>query len=139
MPYNSALPDSLVIHSQILYSQLPPMEANGGDTCMEQLSTRFPPQDSDVITFYYPVILLPRATFSNRCLQLLCIVSSITRTGVQELGGSPWNLYRAMVSLLGRAEFRTVCAMSLTKTRNIGLVHPWIRDLHDPLDGFVSD
>ena len=105
--------------------------------CVEQLRTRLAPQD--VIAFYYQVILLPRATFSNRCLQLPCIVFSVTRIGVQELGGNQGNLYRAMVSLLGRVEFRTADPMPLTKSRKLVFVHPWLRDLHDPLDGFVSE
>ena len=136
MPYNSSLPDSLAVYSQIPYSP-PPMEVDELDTCVEQLRSRLAPQD--VITFYYQVILLPRATFSNRCLQLPCIVFSVTGIGVQELGGSQGNLYRATVSLLGRVEFRTADAMPLTKPRKLFFVHPWLRDLHDPLDGSVSD
>ena len=58
---------------------------------------------------------------------------------MQELGGSPGNLYRAMVSLFGGVEFRTVDAMPLTKTRKIVFVHPWLLDLHDPLGGSVLD
>ena len=136
MLYNSALPDSLAVYSQIPYSP-PPAEANELDTRVEQLRTRLAPQD--VTAFYYQLNLLPRATFSNRCLQLPCIVFSVTRIGVQELGGSQGNLYRATVSLLGKVEFRTADAMPLTRPRKLVFVHPWLRDLHDPLDGFVSD
>ena len=75
------------------------MEVNELDPCVEQLRTRSAPKD--VIAFYYRVILLPRATFSNRCLQLPCIVFSVTRIGVQELGGSQGNFYRATLSFLG--------------------------------------
>ena len=136
MPYNSSLPDSLAVYSQIPYSA-PPMEVDELNTCVEQLRTRLAPQD--VIAFYYQVNLLPRATFSNRCLQLPCIVFSVTKIGVQELGGSQGNLYRATASLLGRVEFRTADTMPLTKPRKLVFVHPWLRDLHDPLDGSVSD
>ena len=136
LPYNSALPDSLAVYSQIPYSP-PPMEVNEVDTCVEQLRTRLVPQD--VIAFYYQVTLLPRATFSNRCLQLPCIVFPVTRIGVQELGGSQGALYRATVSFLGRVEFRTADAVPLTKPRKLVFVHPWLHDLHDPHDGFVLD
>ena len=136
MPYNSALPDSLTVYSQIPYSS-PPMETSELDTCVEQLRTRLSPQD--VTAFYNQVIPLPRATFWNRCLQLPCIVFSVRRIGVQEIGGSQGNLYRATVSLLGRVEFRTADPMPLTKPRKLVFVHPWLRDLHDPFDGFVPD
>jgi len=136
LPYNSALPDSLAVYSQIPYSS-PPMEVNELDTCVEQLRTRLAPQD--VTAFYNQVIPLPRATFLNRCLQLPCIVFSVRRIGVQELGGSQGSLYRATVSLLGRVEFRTADVMPLTRPRKLVFVHPWLRDLRDPLDGFVPD
>ena len=136
LPYNSALPDSLAVYKQVPHSS-PHMEANELDTCVEQLRTRLAPQD--ITAFYNQVIPLPRATFSNRCLQLPCIVFSVRRIGVQELGGSQGNLYRASVSLLGRVEFRTADALPLTMPRKLIFVHPWFRDLHDPLHGFVPD
>jgi hypothetical protein len=136
LPYNSALPDSLAVYSQIPYSP-PRVEVNELDTCVEQLRTRLAPED--VIAFYCRVIPLPRATFSNRCLQLPCIVFPVTRIGVQELGGSQGTLFRVTVSLLGKVEFRTADTMPLTKPRKLVFVHPWLRDLHDPLDGFLSD
>jgi hypothetical protein len=136
LPYNSALPDSLAVYSQIPYSP-PPMEVNELDASVEQLRTRLSLQD--VIAFYYRVTLLPRATFSNRCLQLPCILFPVTRIGVQDLGGSQGTLYRATVSLLGRVEFRTADVMPLTKPRKLVFIHPWLRDLHDPHDEFVSD
>jgi hypothetical protein len=134
--YNSALPDSLAVYSQIPYSP-PPTEVNELDTCVEQLRNRLAPQD--VTAFYYQLTQLPRATFSNRCLQLPCIVFSVTRIGVQEIGGSQESLYRTTVSLLGTVEFRTANAMPLTKPRRLIFVHPWLRDLYDPLDGVVWD
>jgi hypothetical protein len=138
MSYNSALPDSLDVYSQIPYSP-PPTEVNELDAGVELLHTRLAPQD--VTAFYYRLTQLPRATFLNRCLQLPCIVFSVARIGVQELDGSQGNLYRAVVSLLGKVEFRTADAMPLTTPWKLVFVHPWLRDLydHDPLDGFLSD
>ncbi|KAF8549449.1 hypothetical protein OG21DRAFT_1447848 [Imleria badia] len=136
LPYNSALPASLAVYSQIPYSP-PPMEVNELDTCVEELRTQLAP--GDTTAFYYRVIDLPRANFSNRCLQLPCIVFYVARIGVQELGGSQGTHYRATVSLLGNVEFRTADAMPLKKPRKLIFVHPWLRDLRDPLDGFMSD
>jgi hypothetical protein len=84
---------------------------------MEQLRTRLALQD--VLAFYHQFMLLPRATFWNRCLQLPCIVFSVTRIGVQALSSSQGNCYRATVSLLGKVEFRTADTMPLTKPRNL--------------------
>ena len=42
LPYNSALPHSLAVYSQIPYSS-PPMEVNELDTCVEQLRARLAP------------------------------------------------------------------------------------------------
>ena len=136
LPYNSALPASLAVYSQASYSA-PPMEVHELDASVEQLRIQLVPQDA--LSFYYRIIHFPRATFSNRCLQLPCIMFHVTKLGAQELDGSRGNLYRATVSLLGRVEFRTADVMPLTKPRKLVFVHPWLRDLCDPLDGFMSD
>ncbi|KAF8552779.1 hypothetical protein OG21DRAFT_1511030 [Imleria badia] len=133
LPYNSTLPASLVVYSQVPYSP-PPIEL---ETCVEQLRIQSSPLD--VLAFYYRVIRLPRATFSNRCLQLPCIAFYVTKIGVQELDSSGGNLYRATLSLLGNVEFRTADAIPLKKPRKLVFVHPWICDLRDPLDGTMSD
>jgi hypothetical protein len=137
LPYNSALPDSLAVYSQIPYSP-PPMEVNELDTYVEQLRTRLAPQDA--ITFYKHLIELPRATFSNRCLQLPCIVFSVKTICVQQqLGVGQETLYRTGSPLLGTVEFRTVNRLLLTKPWTFVFVHPWLYDLYDPQDVFVSD
>ena len=134
--YNSALPNSLAVYSQTPYCP-PPMNSSELDTRVEQLRGRLLPDD--VLSFYDHIIQLPRATFSNRRLHLPCIAFSVKQIGVQELGGTQGNLYRASVTLLGRVEFRTADAMPLKKPQNLVFVHPWLRDLGDPDDGFVSD
>ena len=134
--YNSALPDSLAVYSQTPYC--PPLTENSElDTWAEQLRSQLPPED--VLSFYDRIIQLPRATFSNRRLHLPCIAFSVKQIGVKESGGTQGNLYRASVTLLGRVEFRTADTMSLKKPQNLVFVHPWLRDLGDPDDGFVSD
>ncbi|KAF8552129.1 hypothetical protein OG21DRAFT_1486431 [Imleria badia] len=136
LPYNSALPASLVVYNQAPYSP-PPMEGNELDTCVEQLRGQLAPQDT--LAFYYQFTHLPRATFSNRCLQLPCIAFHVTKIGAQELDSSLGNLYRATVSLLGNVEFRTADVMPLKKPRKLIFVHPWLGDLDDLVGGFMSD
>jgi hypothetical protein len=137
LPYNSALPDSLAVYSQTPYSP-PPMEVNELDTYVEQLRTLLALQD--VIAFYKHLTELPRATFSNRCLQLPCIVFSVKTICVQQqLDVGQETLYRTGVSSLGTVEFRTVNRLLLTKPWTFVFVHPWLYDLYDPQDVFVSD
>ncbi|KAF8550593.1 TPR-like protein [Imleria badia] len=136
LPYNSTLPASLAVYSQIPYSP-PPMEVNELDTCVEQLRAQLAPQAA--LSFYYRVIQLPRATFANRCLQLPCIVFYITKIGVQELCSSQGNLYRATVSFLGKVEFRTADLMPLKMPWKLVFAQPWLCDLCDPLDGPILD
>ena len=134
--YNSALPDSLVIYSRTPHCP-PPTTSSELDTRVEQLRGRLPPEG--VLLFYHHITQLPRPTFSNRRLHLPCIVFSVKQIGVQELGGTQGTLYRASVPLLGRVEFRTTDVMPLKKPQNLVFVHPWLRDLGDPDEGFVSD
>ncbi|KAF8555608.1 hypothetical protein OG21DRAFT_1483747 [Imleria badia] len=136
LPYNSALPASLAVYSQIPYGPSP-MVDNELDTRVEKLRTQLALQDA--LSFYYRLSQLPRATFSNRCLQLPCIAFYVTKIGAQELDSSRGNLYRAAMSLLGNVEFRTADVMPLTRPRKLVFVHPWLRDLRDTIDGFLSD
>ena len=136
LPYNSALPDSLAVYSQAPYTP-PPMEENELDTRVEQLRTQFTPEDA--LAFHYRVTQLPRATFWNRCLQLPCITFYVTRLGVQELGSGQGTRYRASVSSLGKVEFRTADVMPLERPRKLVFVYPWLHDLQDQVDGFMSD
>lgn len=136
LPYNSALPDSLVVYSQRPCSP-PAMEVDELHTSVEQLRTQVPLQDA--VAFYSRVAQLPRATFSNRCLQLPCLYFRVTKIGVQEPGSTQGNLYLATVSVLGKVEFKTVDVMPLKKPRKLVFVHPWLHDLRDPVDGSESD
>ena len=133
--YNSALPSSLAVYSQTPY-RLQPMKVNELDICVEQLRTDLEPHAT--LGLYYDIIKLPRATFSNRCLQLPCIVFLVTKIGVQELDDGQGVLYRATVPLLDKVEFRTADLIPLKKLWKLVFVHPWLHDLSD-LDEFVSD
>ncbi|KAF8133372.1 hypothetical protein EV363DRAFT_1162077 [Boletus edulis] len=107
------------------------------DTCVEQLRTQLTPED--VSKFYKRVVRLPRATFSNRCLRLPCITFAVTKIGILDARGSQGIHYHAIVSLLGKVEFRTTDVFTLTKPRKLVFVHPWLRDLSDDHDESVSD
>ncbi|KAF8124545.1 hypothetical protein EV363DRAFT_1177948 [Boletus edulis] len=45
--------------------------------------------------------------------------------------------YRAKVSGIGDVEFQTADRLPLAEPRKLIFVHPWIRELRDPLDGFT--
>ncbi|KAF8137715.1 hypothetical protein EV363DRAFT_1131203, partial [Boletus edulis] len=56
---------------------------------------------------------------------------------VQDFGSALENHYRAKVSGIGDVEFQTSDRFSLTEPRKLIFVHPWVRDLCDPPDGFT--
>ena len=135
--YNSALPDSLAVYNQPPYSPQP-MGADELEAAMEQLRTGLATRDL-ALPFYRQVIRLPRATFSNRCLQLPCIVFRVTKV-VKDLGDPQGTLYRTTVSSLGRVpvDIRTADAMPL-KPKKLLFVHPWLFDVRDHRDDPVFD
>ncbi|KAF8424270.1 hypothetical protein L210DRAFT_3568341 [Boletus edulis BED1] len=45
--------------------------------------------------------------------------------------------YRARVSGIGDVEIRTADRLPLAEPRKLIFVHPWVRELRDPLDGFT--
>ncbi|KAF8133315.1 hypothetical protein EV363DRAFT_1133089, partial [Boletus edulis] len=47
------------------------------------------------------------------------------------------NHYRAKVSGIGDVEFRTSDRLPVAEPRKLIFVHPWIRELRDPHDGFT--
>jgi len=136
LPYNSALPASLAVYNQTPYTP-PRMDVSELDMRVEQLRTRLPSEDA--LALYYRVIQLPRATFWDRCLQLPCIVFSVTKIGIQDNQGGRGFLYRAIVSLLGKVEFRTADMMPLRTPRKLIFAHPWLHDLRDPYDELSDD
>ena len=136
-PYNSALPDSLAVYSQTPYSP-PSAETNELEAAVDRLHTGLATRDH-ALAFFRRVIQLPRATFANRCLHLPCIVFPVTKVDVLELGDPQETLYRAVVPLLGKVEFRTMDARQLCTSRKLVFIHPWLHDLRDPLDEFMFD
>ncbi|KAF8126389.1 hypothetical protein EV363DRAFT_1174367 [Boletus edulis] len=47
------------------------------------------------------------------------------------------NHYHAKVSGIGKVEFRTLDRLPVAEPRRLIFVHPWIRELRDPYDGFT--
>ena len=140
LPYNSALPDSLTVYSQAPYSP-PPMETDELEASVKQLRTGLASRDH-TLKFYNQVVQLSRATFWNRCLQLPCIVFRVAMVdAVHGSGDQQRTLYRAMVPLLGTVpvEFSTADAIPVGIAKKLVFIHPWLRDLRDPLDEFEFD
>ncbi|KAF8121688.1 hypothetical protein EV363DRAFT_1074336, partial [Boletus edulis] len=56
---------------------------------------------------------------------------------IQGVPSEQENHYRARVSGIGDVDFRTVDRFPLAEPRKLIFVHPWIRELRDPLDGYT--
>ncbi|KAF8552128.1 TPR-like protein [Imleria badia] len=132
MPYNSALPDSLLVYSQVPYS--PPSMEDKLDTRVAEPRPQFAPQDG--ISFRCKIIQLPQITFSNRRLKLPCIMFTVQKIDEIRPGEK---LYRATVSSLGEVEFRTADVMPMTQPWRLVFAHPWITDLREPPGGPMSE
>ncbi|KAN0084052.1 hypothetical protein V8E55_007556 [Tylopilus felleus] len=133
-PYNSCLPATLEV-----YSEPPGTLSSIEDTQMDVRVAELNVQLSQtvVIPFHERVVSLPPARFDHRRLHLPCIIFGVKRLGIQNLGRGQEHRYRARVSGIGHVEFQTSDWLSLTEPRKLIFVHPWIRDLCDPSDGFT--
>ena len=131
--YNSCLPATLGV-----YSQPPSTSPAIGDAEMDGhvAALRDSLSETDATLVYDRIIRLPPVRFFNRRLHLPCIIFPVRRLGVQDFGRGHEYRYRARVSVLGDVEFRTSDRPSLTEPRKLILVHPWLRGLHDPPNGF---
>ena len=132
--YNSCLPANLEVYSG------PPGTSLAIDEAPMDLrvaALRNSLHHTDAMLVYDRVTRLPPARFSNRRLYLPCILFGVKRLSFQGFGGGAENCYRARVSGISHVEFQTSGSLSLTEPRRLILVHPWIRDLRDPLDSFA--
>ena len=133
-PYNSCLPDTLVVYRQPP-STSPAIEdgdmAAGVTTLRTSLSRR------DAMLAYDRITRLPPARFANRRLHLPCIVFPVKKLSFQDFGQDHEFRYGARVSEIGIVEFQTADRLSPSEARKLVFVHPWIRDLRDPLDGLT--
>lgn len=131
-PYNSCLPETLRVYSQTLYTS-PAIEGAEMDKRVANLRTSIP--EAQAVGIHTQVIRLPTARFANRRLHLPCIIFVIKQLSVQDFAHGDNYHYRARVSGIGDVEFQTSDRLSLSHPWRLILVHPWIRDLRDPLDG----
>ncbi|KAI9569842.1 hypothetical protein HD554DRAFT_2327801 [Boletus coccyginus] len=133
-PYNSCLPATIAVYSQRPYAS-PAIEDAEMDVRIAALRNSL--SRTDAVPIHHRVTRLPPARFANRRLHLPCIIFTVRRLGVQDLGSGPESRYRAWVSGIGNVDFQTFDRLSLSEPRRLILVHSWIRDLRDPLDGFT--
>ncbi|KAF8556856.1 hypothetical protein OG21DRAFT_1482768 [Imleria badia] len=132
-PYNSCLPASLSVYSQMPYT-LPPIEDAEMDVHVAVLRNLL--ARADAVLIHDQVTRLPPARFANRRLHLPCIIFAVKKLVVLDLGSGQEKRYRAWVSGIGYVDFETSDQLSSKEPRRLIFVHPWIRDLRDPLDGF---
>ncbi|KAN0084114.1 hypothetical protein V8E55_007618 [Tylopilus felleus] len=135
-PYNSCLPSTLAVYTQPPLA-LTPIEDAEMDVRVAAL--RISLSQADALLLHDRITRLPPARFANRRLHLPCIVLTVRKLSVQIFGSDQENHYRAKVSGIGNVEFRTQDRLSVTEPRKFVFVHPWIRDLCDPLDGVTWD
>ncbi|KAF8554958.1 hypothetical protein OG21DRAFT_1573744 [Imleria badia] len=131
--YSSCLPATLAVYIQ------PPGAApatNDADIDVRVAALRNSLPQADAALIYDRVIRLPPARFANRRLHLPSVIFAVKKLGVQNFGDGREYRYRARVSGIGDIEFQTSDQLSPTEPRKLIFVHPWIRDLYDPLDGF---
>ena len=131
--YNSCLPASLAVYSQPPGAS-PAIDDAEMDTRIATLRTSL--GQTDAILIYDRVVRLPPARFSNRRLYLPCLIFAVKKLGVQHFERGREFRYRARISGIGDVEFQTWDLLSPQEPRKLILVHPWVRDLYDPFDGF---
>ncbi|KAI6041631.1 hypothetical protein EDC04DRAFT_3089025 [Pisolithus marmoratus] len=105
--YNSCLPASVSVYSQIPYNP-PSLEGEEMETRVAELRGKLP--------------------------QLDALIFSVRRLGIQELRKGNEKLYRARVSGLGKVEFTTADDLPLHKPQKFVFAHPWIRHIRGPSD-----
>ncbi|KAN0084081.1 hypothetical protein V8E55_007585 [Tylopilus felleus] len=134
--YNSCVPSTLAVYTQPPLALTPVKDA---EMDVRVAALRNSLSQADALLLHDRITHLPPARFANRRLHLPCLVLTVRRLGVQNFGSDQENHYRAKVSGIGNVEFRTQDRLSLTEPRKFVFVHPWIRDLRDPLDGVTWD
>ena len=132
-PYNSCLPATLAAYSRPP-GTLPVISSAEMDTRVSALRNSL--LQTNATQIYNQISALPPARFANRRLHLPCIIFAVKRLGIQDFGDGPETSYRARVSGIGDVEFQTSDRLSPKEPRKLIFVHPWLRGLRDPLDGF---
>ena len=134
LPYNSCLPATLTVYSHPP-GTFPAIEHTELDSRITALKGQL--SQTDVIPFHQRVISLPPARFANRRLHLPCIIFPVKRLVIQDFAPGYEFCYGARVPGIGHVEFQTSDRLSPKEPRRLIFVHPWLRDLCDPPDGFT--
>ena len=132
-PYNSCLPATLAVYSQPLGAS---SSIDDDEMTTRVAALRTSLSQMDAMLIYDRITRLPSARFGSRRLHLPCIIFAVKKLSVQESDDHECR-YRARVTGIGEVEFQTSDRLSPTEPRKLILVHPWIRNLHEPLDGFA--
>jgi DNA-binding XRE family transcriptional regulator len=133
-PYNSCLPATLSVYRQ---APCPSPAIEDAEMDVRVGALRGSLSHAEAMLIHDRVTHLPPARFANRRLHLPCIIFAVKRLGIQDFGSGQENRYRARVSGIGYVEFQTSDRLSLMEPRKLIFVHPWVRDLRDPFDGFA--
>lgn len=122
-PYNSCLPASLSVYSELPHSPQP-LDGDGMET---HLLAR-----DEVVSFYTSANALPDASFVHRRLSLPCIVFRVSSLSVLCFRGSEM-IYAAEVPGLHRVEFTTAHKFhDMNESGKFVFVHPWIHHIRGP-------
>ena len=121
--FNSCFPASTAVYKQSLSVS---STMNGDETETRVATLRTTLSQQEAMTVYDRITRLPPAIGAHRRLHLPCIVFPVRRLRCHQ--GSR---YYARTSVLGEVEFETTEVISLTESRKLCFVHPWIRDLLD--------
>ena len=129
--YNSCLPATLAVYSRPSRT-FSAIDSAAMDTRVAALRKSL--SRTCVTRVYNQITALPPARFANRRLYLPCIIFAVKQLGIQDFRNSSETSYYASVSGIGDVEFQTSDRLSPQEPRRLILVHPWIRELLDPLD-----
>ena len=132
--YNSCFPATLAVYSQTTRN-LPAIEAAEMDKRAAALRTSL--SQTDATSFHDRITQLPPARSASRRLRLPCIIFSVKRLWMKDFESDREYRYRARVPGVGDVDFQTSDQLSLSEPDRLVLVHPWMRNLRDPLDEFT--
>ena len=127
--FNSCLPAEIAVYKKTPQT-ISPSDANKLRTRAVELQSLWPREAA--LAIYGRIANLPKASFENRCLHLPCIVFAVDRI-TMVINDPKRRVYRASVSVLGDVSINTANQLSLREPDRLLLVHPWIRDLSNPL------
>ena len=130
-PYNSCLPATLAVYSRPPHA---PTAINDAEMGARVAALRNPFPQAYVMPICNHVTRLLPARSANCRLHLPCVIFSVQKLRLQDARSGQGNHYRARVSGIGDVNFQASDRLSLKEPRRLVFVHPWIRNLRDPLN-----